>query len=182
MNLNNKTIEYTAIDPKLIYTEVVDKDTKAIVFTFPNVKSGSVIEFKYKKSTPYEYNYPDWFFQTSIPSRYSEFDASFVEDYKFSLFKKIYQPLVKDTVMARTAPKGTRHIWAMSNIRTYKEEPYMDYPEDYVQCILTKREHSSETWIDVGNRMMDDDDFGGELKKTLGKEDDIVSKANLLKN
>ena len=181
INLNGKSIEYTIIDPKLIYTEAVDKETKAIIFTFPNVKSGSVIEFKYKRSTPYGYNYPDWFFQTSIPSRYSEFDASFINDYKFSLFTKIYQPLVKDTAMLRTDPKGTRHLWAMANIKTYKEEPFMDYPGDYLQCILTRIEHKGRTWIQAGGSMLDDADFGNEIKKSISKEEGIISKANSLK-
>jgi hypothetical protein len=181
INLNNKTIEYSIIDPKLIYTEAVDKDTKAIVFTFPNIRSGSIIEFKYKKTTPYGYNYPDWFFQGDIPCRYSEFDASFIEDYHFSIFKKIYQTLVKDTAMVRTSPTGTRHIWAMSNINAYKQEPFMDYPEDYLQCVLTRIEHKSETWIKVADWMLYDDDMGKQLTKTIGNEQEIINKAKTLK-
>ena len=181
INLNNKTIEYTAVDTKLIYTQDVDKETKAIIFTFPNVRPGSVIEFKYKKTTPYGFNYPDWYFQTSIPCRYSEFDASFINLYKFSILTKIYQPLVKDTSMLTSSPKGTRHIWAMANIKTYKQEKYMDYPDDYVQCVLTRIDYRGETWMRVGDRMLNDWDFGDEIKKMLSKEDGIINKANTFK-
>lgn len=181
INLTNGAIEYTNVDSKSIYTQNVDKETKAIIFTFPNVKSGSVIEYKYKKTTMYGYNYPDWFFQSSIPTRYSEFDASFIQDYRFTLFKKIYQPLFKDSTIVNTNKKSTRHIWAMTNIASYKQEPYMDFPDDYVQCVLSKIEHWNRTWITVGNWMLSDDDFGGQLNKPIANENEIIAKAAKLK-
>jgi hypothetical protein len=181
INLEGKNIVYTPIDPKSIYPQAVDKDTKAFVFTFPDVRSGSVIEFKYKSTTPYGYNYPDWFFQTSIPSRYSEFDASFIPDFPLLLVTKIYQPLVKDTSLATVKPRGTRRIWAMANIRTYKKEPYMDYPDDYVQCVLTKVEHRRLSWMDIGNGMLDDEDFGYQIKKTITGQAVLLNNAAKLK-
>jgi hypothetical protein len=184
INLDGKIIEHTAVDKKLIYTEATDKQKKAIVFTFPNVRAGSVIEFKYKWSTPYPYNYPDWFFQTSIPTRYSEFDAGFSNDFLFTLLKKTYQPLYKDTAMilgTKVNPWGTRHIWAMSNIKTFKEEPFMDYPEDYFQCILLKTYYPGRSWIKIADQMLDDIDFGEQLTKSPGNQDEIIAKANLLK-
>ena len=181
INLEGKSMVYTAIDKKSVYKQPIDKMRQALVFTFPNVRPGSVIEFRYKLTTPYPYNYPDWFFQTSIPTRYSEFDASFVYDYKFNFFKKVYQRMAKDTAMERKSPEGIRHIWALSNVKAYKVEPYMDYPQDYLQCILLKILHPNRTWINVGNDMLADEDFGDQLKVALDREDGIIAKANKLK-
>ena len=181
INLEGNNILYTPIDPKSIYPQAVDKETKAFVFTFPDVRSGSVIEFKFKSTTPYGNNYPDWFFQTSIPSRYSEFDASFIPDYPQELITKIYQPLVKDTAMATTSPRGTRRVWAMANVRTYKTEPFMDYPEDYVQCVLTRPVHWPIGWNGIADGMLDDFDFGVQLKKTIPGQDIILANAAKLK-
>jgi hypothetical protein len=181
INLEGKNIVYTPIDPKSIYPQAVDKDTKAFVFTFPGVRSGSVVEFKFKSTTPYGYNYPDWFFQTTIPSRYSEFDASFIPDYILSVKTKIYQPLAKDTSMITTSPRGTRHIWAMANVHTYKKEPFMDYPEDYVQCILTRPFRWSIGWPAIADGMLDDVDFGYQLKKAIPGQDVILDNAARLK-
>jgi hypothetical protein len=180
INLIDNSITCTSVDKKLIYTEVTDKDKKAIIFTFPNVKAGSVIEYKYTFTTPYPYNYPEWVFQSSIPSRYSEFAAGFSGDYWFDFFRKTYQPTVKDTTM-RLKGSGTRHIWALSNIKSYKTEPYMDYPEDYLQCILVKTFRFGRTWEKIGNNMLEDEDFGQQLKKSLNKEDEVIKKANALK-
>jgi len=181
INLENNKITYTPVDKKLIYNQKVDKQLKAIVFTFPNVHPGSIIEYRYKWMTPYPYNYPDWFFQTKIPCRYSEFDASFIEDYAFSLFKKVYQPMLKDTFMVRNKPKGKRFIWSMKNIKSYQEEPLMDYPEDYFQCVISRIEHPGRTWIKIADWLLNAEDFGPELDKTLNNEKGIIDKINTLK-
>ena len=181
INLTNKTITYTNIDKKLIYTEVIDKDRKAIIFTFPDVRAGSVIEFKYKLSTSYSYNYPDWLFQSSIPTRYSEFDASFNDEFRFNILKKVHQLMVVDTLMNSTHPRGARHIWALSNIKSYTEEPYMDYPDDYLQRIQFKIARKDQTWDKIGRIMLDDEDFGPQLTRNLSGADDIIAKANALK-
>jgi len=176
VNLNNKTIEYTAVDKKQIYTEVTDKSRKAIIFSFPNVRAGSVLEFKYKWSTPYPYNYPDWLFQGDIPCRYSEFDAGFDHEYLFNYFRNVYQRMEKDTII--NVNNDIQHIWALSNIKSYKIEPFMDYPEDYLECILLKRYISSRSWAWVGHNLLDDDDFGKQLTVKLSDESDIINKAN----
>jgi len=181
VNLDGGNITYTPVDSKSIYTEIVDKDTKAITFSFPNVKAGSVIEVKYKKTTPYAYNYPDWYFQSSIPTKYSEFDATLHDEYHLIVETKIYQPVFKDTAMAVSRPTGTRHIWVMRNVAAYKEEPYMDYPDDYKESVLVKDDYDSPSWTKIGDGMMEDPDFGEQLKKSINGQDQIVSNAIKLK-
>lgn len=149
INLNGNTIEYSSVDKNLIYTEVVDKEMKAIVFTFPNVKPGSVVEFKYKFKTSYPFNYPGWYFQNAIPTRYTELDGNFSSDYPLKFVRTTYQPLLIDSSIilgAKERPQNRRHIWAMTNVKTYKIEPYMDSPEDYLQCILFKPFYFSFDW------------------------------------
>lgn len=182
INFDNNTINYTKIDKQLIYDKAIDKERRELVFTFPNVKPGSVVEFKYKWITAYPANYPDWFFQSNIPVRYSEFDASFNENLPFEIRKKIYQPAVKDTAMKRTNPRGTRQIWALANIKSYTAEPFMDYPEDYLQRVTFGVARRQYTWADIGKAMLADDDFGGQLTTaSLNGEAAIIAKANSLK-
>jgi len=186
INLNGKSVEYTAVDKTQIYKEEVDKDRKAFVFTFPKVKAGSVVEFRYTFSTPYPYNFPDWYFESEVPTRYSELDANFSSEYRLDILKTIYQPMLKDTLMLigkKTNPKGFRYLWAMSNIRTYKEEPYIDYPKDYLQRIEFRGPLSRyPLWAFIGNEILQDEDFGGQLNIKLSAEDSIINKANRLKS
>jgi len=182
INLNGTSIEYAAVDKKLIYMEAIDKNKKAVVFTFPNVKPGSIVEFKYKLTTAQPYNYPDWFFQSDLPTRYSELDAGFNDDYVMTFNNRTFQPVVKDTAILKTRhTEGGRHIWALANIKSYKSEPLTDFPEDYLQCVLFKVFHVNRPWRVVGEAMLADKDFGLQLSKKLSNEDAIIANANLLK-
>src|ERR1700761_536867 len=71
-NLVDGKVEVTKLDKKLIYYKNIDKVRSEIVFTFPNVKPGSVIEYSYTWHTSSISNFPDWYFQDKIPVRYSE--------------------------------------------------------------------------------------------------------------
>ncbi len=181
VNLDGKTIKFTAVDKKLIYTETTNKNEKALILTFPDVRPGSVIEFSYLWSTPDPYNYPDWFFQATLPTRYSEFDASFSPLYVFNVFQKSYRPTLKDTIINIKSPMGVRHIWALGNIKSYQEEAFMDYPEDYIEGVVLKRFRWYNTLTHAGNEMLDDEDFGSQLKKKLDNEEQIIANARALK-
>jgi Domain of Unknown Function with PDB structure (DUF3857) len=180
INLNDKAIEYTSVDKKLIFTHAINKSQKAIVFTFPNVKAGSVIEFKYTWSTDYQTNYPEWSFQSRIPERYSEFDAGFDHQFLFQYDCRVYQPLFKDTIIKLNDNRDNKHVWALSNIKAYKSEPYMDYPANYLQCVLVRR-YFARLWPDVGVSMLDNQYFGTELKTRVKNDDEIIEKAKKLK-
>jgi len=44
-------------------------------FAFPNVREGSIIEYKYTMVSPYIFQLDDWKFQYEIPVKWSEFTA-----------------------------------------------------------------------------------------------------------
>lgn len=47
INLVNGKAEITVLDKAQVFTEKIDKVNSALVFSFPNVKPGSIVEFKY---------------------------------------------------------------------------------------------------------------------------------------
>jgi hypothetical protein len=181
INLAGKKIEYIPVDEKQIYTETVDKDRKAVVFTFPNVEAGSILEFKYKWITTYPGNYPKWRFQSDIPVGYSEIDGSFDKNYKIDGFLKSYQPMAKDTGFKTDSGGATEHIWAMKNVKSYRTEPYMDYPDDYRQGILFEYHRPGSSWVKVAADMLGDPDFGQQADNRLSHQDTIIARAKTLK-
>ena len=54
------------------------------VFTFPKLQKGSIIEYYYKLSSPFIYNFNGWAFQSSIPKVYSEFNATIPGYYQYN--------------------------------------------------------------------------------------------------
>ncbi len=181
INLGGNKIEYASVDKKLIYNKSIDKFTKAIMFAFPNVKSGSVIEFKYKELIYNPFNYPYWFFQSFIPTRYSIIDAGFEKNYKLEGFARKFQQLAIDSVVKSTDGEEKEHVIAMSDIKSYKEEPYMDYPEEYRESVFFKVKHPTITWLQICENLLSSPDFGQQFDVELKNSDTIIAKATTFK-
>ncbi|WP_281227811.1 DUF3857 domain-containing protein [Flavobacterium aquiphilum] len=79
-NLVNGKIEKTKLKSEGIFDEVVNKYRSQKKIAMPNVKEGSVIEFKYIIKTPNPTIIREWDFQEKIPVNYSQF-ITFVPEY-----------------------------------------------------------------------------------------------------
>ncbi|MDF2434413.1 MAG: hypothetical protein JWP44_4044 [Mucilaginibacter sp.] len=176
INLNNGNVEITRVDKKLIYTQTVDKLRMALVFSFPNVKPGSVVEFKYTLTAQSVADFPDWYFQAHIPTRYSEFATVVPNILYYKKLEMVNHPFVKNTDEVRS----------MANIPSLHDEPYMSSRKDNLDRILyqlgginagASSKSFSDTWTKVGEEEMDFEVFGGQLKRKLDGEELILSKA-----
>jgi hypothetical protein len=97
INITGKTIEYTPVDTKLIYQEKIDKHQKALIFTFPDVRPGSIIELQYKWKIFSDF-VPAWYFQSNIPTRYSENEITLpAQAILINTVAKVTQPFAKDS-------------------------------------------------------------------------------------
>jgi transglutaminase-like putative cysteine protease len=82
-NLVNGSIEKTKLKSEGEFDEKVNKFWSQKKITMPNVKEGSVIEYRYSVRSPYFSNFPDWSFQTDIPVNSSEYVTKIPEYYVF---------------------------------------------------------------------------------------------------
>lgn len=89
-NLVNGKIEKTKLKSDGIFDEVLNKYRGQKKISMPNVKEGSVIEFRYTIKCPSDRVIRDWDFQTSIPVNYSEFSTFIPEYYVFNSRQKGY--------------------------------------------------------------------------------------------
>jgi len=160
INENNGAIQVTKVDKKLMYTQPLDKIETTLTFSFPDVKAGSVIEFKYAITTPYLDNFPDWYFQNNIPTRYSELNTA-IPDILY------YKNLV---MVSRPFLKNTADVKALANIPSISDEPFMSSSHDNSERILYQLKSVSvpgyyrtysDTWNKVGEDEAGFDDFGG---------------------
>ncbi len=92
-------ITYNLVDGKIVKTklksdgefdEKVNRYWSQKKITMPNVKEGSVIEFRYKIRTANFGLLKDWDFQTSIPVNYSEFRTHIPEYFTYKTTQKGY--------------------------------------------------------------------------------------------
>lgn len=191
----------TKLDKKLIYTKNIDKVRDEITFTLPEIKAGSVIEYKYTITTESYGNFPNWEFQDKMPVRYSEFDTEIPDMLYYREYPRITQQLTKNTKATESGAvsSGTNNLSfyiekeqrGMSNIHSLSDEPYMSSYADNVQNLVFQlisvkpirgvARTYSDTWAKVGGALEDYDEFGGQLKKKLNGEEAIINKAKALK-
>ncbi|WP_183568158.1 DUF3857 domain-containing protein [Mucilaginibacter sp. SP1R1] len=186
INSANDAVEIVKVDKKQIFTEVVDKYRSAMVFSFPNVKPGSILEFKYRLTSASVGDFPDWYFQSNLPTRYSELNTNIPDVLYYKRLVNVHYPYVVDKTNSSNV-----HTQALANIPSLHDEPFMGARNDNSERILfqllsIKPEggftHTfSDTWTKVGEDMNDNDDFGGQVNRKLTGEEAIITKAKTLK-
>lgn len=87
-NLVNGKIEKTKLNGEGEFKENVNKFWATKKITLPNVKEGSIIEYKYTVKSPYFSNLQDWKFQETIPVDYSEYKTIIPEYYSYNLYSR----------------------------------------------------------------------------------------------
>nr|WP_294942199.1 DUF3857 domain-containing protein [uncultured Mucilaginibacter sp.] len=186
INLNNGNIEIIKVDKKQIFTEVIDKNRSAMVFSFPNVQAGSVLEFKYTLTAASVADFPDWYFQSHLPNRYSLLKTT-VPDILY--YKNLENRTQQYAIYSDDRSGG--QVRAIANIPSIPDEPFMTSREDNSERILFQllsirsvgvfSQNFSDTWNKVGANLMESEDLGGQLGKKLTGEEIIIAKAKALK-
>lgn len=108
-NLINGKIEKTKLKSDGEFDEKVNKYWGQKKITLPNVKVGSVVEFKYEVRSSRFSELTEWSFQSSIPVNYSEF-KTFIPEYF------VYNPNIKGFI----SPKITKENSSKSLSYLYK--------------------------------------------------------------
>lgn len=87
-NLVNGKIEKTKLTGEGEFKENVNKNWNSLKFTMPNVKEGSIIEYKYTIKSKYFSNLQDWRFQQIIPVDYSEYKTIIPEYFSYNFYTR----------------------------------------------------------------------------------------------
>jgi Domain of Unknown Function with PDB structure (DUF3857) len=165
-----------------VLKQKIDEDYDMQVFTMPNVKVGSVIEYRYYRSKKNYYEIDDWTFQNKIPVRHSEYNVEIPSVFEFTYQKMISIPLQETT---EGIAKVKRFV--MKNIPGLDKEPYMTCSKDYVQRVdfqlsAVNKNPVIQTWKQLCEELLEREDFGIQLKKNVYKDlDDLkaeVAKCN----
>ena len=83
-NMENGKVVISKISKSSKFTEKRDKNFTIKKFALPNVKEGSIIEFKYKIKSDF-LGTLSWHFQKDIPTLYSEYDVSIPQFLKYNM-------------------------------------------------------------------------------------------------
>jgi hypothetical protein len=71
---DNGITKKVELDPSKIYKQVENKHWTNIKFALPGLRSGCIIEYRYRSTSPFWESFHPWYFQDDMPKVYSEYD------------------------------------------------------------------------------------------------------------
>jgi len=159
-----------------------------MIFTFPGVKVGSIIEYKYQSFMKHYGGLRDWYFQQYLPVAKSQYKLHIAPHLEFT-----YKVVKSDDmpVEVKPEPQQATVYFEMNNVPGLDDEPYMDAREDYIQKVTFQlsgynrgdgagKKNYMTTWDEVTKELLADDDFGAQLHKNIpGTKDFIEGIKNL---
>jgi hypothetical protein len=159
-NLENGKIVETKLKTDAVFREKANENLDIMKLTLPGVKVGSIVEISYKVVSDFLFHFQDWEFQSTIPTRWSEYRAFIPEYFYYDKYTQGYFPLTvieeevatnsinvssiqrQDRAGFNTIPtefyndrfdfKESRHRWAAKDVPAFKPEPFITTPKDYI--------------------------------------------------
>lgn len=192
-NLENGKIIETKVDKESLFKEKVSRGVTIYKFTFPNIKVGSILEYRYTLEVPNPGGLRTWIFQGDYPRLWSELDLSLPDIYRFTPLAFGSQKLDYDTAFYDTGTFSlidrsnsyaksnlytincgiTKSIWGMQNVPGLKNEPYITSIKNFqsrIEFVYTAFAPDNnaprpvmQNWQQICEELMRDKDFGLEL-------------------
>lgn len=189
MNMDAAT--YNMVDGKMVtskltkdakFTEELNKNYTYKKFTLPNVKEGSIIEFKYTIKSDFIFNLRGWSFQSEVPTLYTEYNVKIPEYlvYKtnFSGYLKVNQTKhesVNANYVTGLSSSAMYDQYVLENVPALKDESYITTLDDYRPSLdfelqMTRfpgemvRDYNG-TWPKIINGLAEDENFGKFVNK-----------------
>jgi hypothetical protein len=173
----------TKLEKTAIFKKIINDEYSEISFALPNVKVGTVFEYKYKLSRRSFGYIPAWNFQQKIPVKYSAYRIIIPQYFQFNV------QTVKRQELEQKNTKTTGTWYIMENVPALKEEFNSPGLQDYLQRIefqLSKIDapgyYYENTWPKIIERLLEDEDFGGVLKKNIKTDKDLENQLDNTKS
>lgn len=184
-NLEGTEISKTTFDHDEVYEEIINDNWRKKKFVIPNVKEGSIIEYRYVLETPFFFNLPDWEFQQKIPVSYSEYSVSVIPFYEYQfILKGASEFAYRDSKAERGLKRSVygvdfndmTTVVAMRDLAAFRDESFISSIDDYLikldfQLARINRPNGSKTeimtnWKDLRKDYLSHDELGDFIKKS----------------
>jgi hypothetical protein len=183
-NLVDGKVEKTKLKSEGTFIKEINDNWKEKSITLPAVKEGSIIEFTYELRSPYITNFNDWYFQTDIPVNFVEYSTLIPKYFQYNTVIRGYQKVKRVSEPISVSDLGEiKHTYTIENVPAIKDENFVNNIKNYTSILKFELasveypnkpiENYSLDWNGVVKNIYEDDDFGGQLKKTGYFEDDL---------
>jgi hypothetical protein len=201
-NLDNSgKVVKTKLEKSSIFIKKINNRYSQVSFSMPDVKIGSVIEFKYRDTKKSLSNLDDWQFQDDIPTRLSMYQIMIPGIFRFATQLLAYQQVeqkskvVNDLLNYRgsiISDHSEEKTFVLNNIPALRDEPFMGAEKDYMQRIVFQLnrivygngeiEDVMSSWPKITDKLLEDEDFGLQLKKNLPHTSSLDDSLKMVKD
>lgn len=183
-NFENGLLNKTTFDVSNAFDEKLNNYWTVKKFAIPNVKAGSIIEYKYKINSQYKFNLRDWEFQWKIPVIYSEYEVKMIPFYEYSWLLQGTDRLdIQDSYVDKGLSQQFGlinfqemvHKFVKKDIPAFNGEEFITTVNDYIMKIdfqLSKITYPDgrtvpiiTTWKELINDLTKHEDFGKYIRK-----------------
>ncbi|WP_443939162.1 transglutaminase domain-containing protein [Pedobacter sp. MW01-1-1] len=183
INYQDGSFTVTVMDNKAVFNEVKSQYLTLKKFTLPNIKDGSVIEYAYTLRSPNVFNFKTWEFQSDIPKIQSDYLVYIPGIYNYNVSLRGFLKLTDSKAeIAKECERingvsidCSKILYSMKDIPAFYEEEYMTAPSNFksaicfelsdVQDLRGVKTSYTKTWKDVEYELLNDKDFGGQMKR-----------------
>lgn len=184
-NYENGNLKKSEFNSANIYEEKINDSWSVKKITMPDVKPGSIIEYKYQVQTQFKFNLADWNFQWKIPVVYSEYEVKMIPFYEYVW---LFQGASKFDTQISEKEKGLSsrfggieyndmiHKYIMKDIPAFNNEEFITSINDYIMKIdfqLSKINYTNgasaaimTTWPNLIKEFEKHENFGKYIKKS----------------
>ncbi|MFS4482282.1 DUF3857 domain-containing protein [Hyunsoonleella sp. 2307UL5-6] len=180
-NLENGEVVKTKLDKEQIFEENISYNYKGVSFTMPNIKEGSIIEFKYKITSPFIWNIDEFKLQYDIPMKKVDAELRTPDGLNFRATQKGF--FFINSQKGYSGSNMNTVKYTMVNVPALKQELYVDNMDNYRSGVMFELvsieipgqiPHTYATsWADVAKTIGNSEDYKDKLDKTRSFDDDL---------
>ncbi|TKC10588.1 DUF3857 domain-containing protein [Pedobacter polaris] len=182
---------YNMVDGKMViskitkdakFTEEFNKNYTYKKFTLPNVKEGSILEFKYTIKSDFIFTLRGWSFQSDIPTLYSEYNVKIPEYFMYKTnfggyiqVNRTKHETINATYVPSISSTATHDQYVLENVPALKDEAFITTIDDYIPSIEFELQGTrfpnemykdfNGTWPKIVKELADDENFGLFINK-----------------
>jgi hypothetical protein len=177
----------TKLERKSIFTQKTNERFGEVIFTFPAIKSGSIVDYLYTSTMKHYGGLDDWDFQERLPVISSKYTLIILPNMQFA-YGVSKAPEMAVVIKELTSRGGV--YFEMNNIPGLGDEPYMDARRDYLQKVIFQlssygrggfgQSKYMTSWDEVTRELMNEPNFGGQLGKDISGTGDFIKEVKAM--
>lgn len=183
----NGNIQTQKLEEADFFTGKIMDRVGMINFTFPGLKPGSVIEYSYTLVEKQRLTIDNWLIQSELPSAFTSLQIIVPA---FSSIKAVIfgtDSVSQKTEKFRQGIDKNRLIYYKENIVSFKAEPFMSSPKDYLLRMgfqfypngngIAEGFSTASIWKMAGNMLLRSPGFNEQLTKVIPGTEKLVDTA-----